>query len=222
MSGWVAGAVVVGAVATSVTANKASKRASKASEKSLEAGDRQIAFEQEKYEDWQEVYGPLQENLASYYENVSPDYYAATGLEAFEQQYQTAQTRIEENLAQRGIDPSSGIAMSLESQGELSAAETRAGIRKDAPRQAAEDKSRFLQIGLGQNPASSVSNAMSQQTQLLSQQAGVRQQQAGYAQQSAGQAIASAIPTVGRAIDAYNTPAVTPAVTPPPSIIGVT
>jgi len=193
----VAGAVVGGAVISSGvaahSANKASKRASKASVKSL-------AFEQEKYDDWQGVYGPLQDNLASYYENVSPDYYAATGLETFEQQYQTALTRMDENLAQRGIDPSSGIAASLESQAELNAAETRAGIRQDAPRQAAEDKTRFLQIGLGQNPGSSLSTALQNQASNL-------QQQAGYANQAAGQAISSGIQTIGRAIDQYNPPA---------------
>ena len=191
MSGWVAGAVVVSAGVSAYSANKASKRAKKSS-------DATIAFEQEKYDDWQEVYGPLQDNLANYYENVSPDYYAATGLEAFEQQYQTALTRMDENLAQRGIDPSSGLATSLESQAELDAAETRASIRRDAPLQAAEDKTRFLQIGLGQNPSSSLSSA-------LQQRANIQNQQAGQAQQAAGQAIAQAIPTVGRAIDAYNT-----------------
>lgn len=189
MSGWVAGAVVVGAGISAYSADKASKRAEK-------SADVAIGFEQEKYDDWQEVYGPLQDNLANYYENVSPDYYAATGLETFEQQYQTALTRMDENLAQRGIDPSSGIAASLESQGELNAAETRASIRKDAPRQAMEDKSRFLQIGLGQNPGSSFSSA-------LQNKANLQTQQAGYAQQAAGTAIASAIPTVGRAIDSY-------------------
>lgn len=193
MSGWVAGAVVVSAGVSAYSANKVSKRAEKSS-------DAAIGFEQEKYDDWQEVYGPLQDNLANYYENVSPEYYAATGLETFEQQYQTALTRMDENLAQRGIDPSSGIAASLESQAELNAAETRAGIRKDAPRQAAEDKSRFLQIGLGQNPGSSFSSA-------LQNRASLQTQQAGYAQQAAGEAIGAAIPAIGRAIDQYNPPA---------------
>lgn len=199
MSGWVAGAVAVGSIGSSYMA---SKSADKAGKRAAASSDAAIGFEQEKYDDWNEVYGPIQDNLASYYENVSPDYYAATGLETFEQQYQTAQTRINENLAQRGIDPSSGIAISLESQGALNAAETRAGIRKDAPRQAAEDKSRFLQIGLGQNPGSSLSSALQNQASNL-------QQQAGYANQAAGQAISKAIPQatqfIGKAIDTYPT-----------------
>ena len=187
----VAGATIIGGVMSSKSASKSSKAASQAS-------GAQLAFERERYDDWTAVYGPLQENLAEYYSNVTPDYYATIGLETFEQQYQAGLQRLDESFAQRGIDPSSGIAMSLEQQAELNAAEARAGIRRDAPRQATEDKSRFLQIGLGQNPASSVSGALSQQAQ-------VAQQQSTYANQAAGDAWAAAIPTVGRAIDAYTT-----------------
>lgn len=185
----VAGASVISGVASSKAASKQAKAASKAS-------DAQLAFEQERYDDWKEVYGPLQDNLSNYYSNVTPDYYATAGLETFEQQYQIGLQRLDENLAQRGIDPSSGIAVSMESQAELNAAETRAQIRRDAPRQAAEDKSRFLQIGLGQNPANSVGNALSQQNQIA-------QQQSMYANQAAGDAWAAAIPAVGTAISAY-------------------
>jgi hypothetical protein len=188
----IAGATVVSGVMSSKSASKQTKSANEASDKAL-------AFEQQRYDDWTSVYGPLQDNLANYYGNVSPEYYASTGLEIFEQQFQQGQQRLAESLAQRGIDPSSGIAASLESQAQLGAAETRASIRKDAPRQAAEDQSRFLQIGLGQNPASSFSGALQQQAQQ-------QQQQSAYANQAAGQAAAQIAPTIGRAIDAYNKP----------------
>ena len=187
----VAGASLVGGAMSSHSAGKAADKAAK-------ANDEAVAFERQRYADWQEVYGPMQDNLASYYENVSPDYYAAIGLETFEEQYQTGLQRMEETFAQRGIDTSSGIALSLASQGELNAAETRAQIRRDAPRQAIEDKTRFLQIGLGQNPASSLSNT-------LANQASNMQTTSNYAQQAAGEAVGSAISATGKAIDAYNT-----------------
>jgi len=194
--------LVAVAGATVVSGAMSSRSASKSADAASDASAAQLAFEQERYDDWQAVYGPIQDNLSNYYQNVTPEYYAAVGLETFEQQYQTSLQRMDENLAQRGIDPSSGIAASLESQAELNAAETRAGIRRDSTQQAAEDQSRFLQIGLGQNPASSVSGA-------LSQQASVAQQNSIAAQQAAGQAWSAAIPSVGRAIDAYNTQPVT-------------
>jgi type II secretory pathway pseudopilin PulG len=194
--------LVAVAGATVVSGAMSSRSASKQADAASDASAAQLAFEQERYDDWKAVYGPIQDNLSNYYSNVTPEYYAAVGLETFEQQYQTSLQRMDENFAQRGIDPSSGIAASLETQAELGAAETRAAIRRDAPRQAAEDKSRFLQIGLGQNPASSVSGALSQQAQ-------VAQQNSLAAQQAAGQAWSAAIPSVGRAIDAYNTRPVT-------------
>jgi len=194
--------LVAVAGATVVSSTMSSRAASEAASEQGDAAAAQLAFEQERYDDWQAVYGPIQDNLSAYYQNVTPEYYAAVGLETFEQQYQTRLQRMEENFAQRGIDPSSGLAASMEAQAELAAAETRAGIRRDAPRQAVEDKSRFLQIGLGQNPASSVSGALSQQTQMA-------QQQSIAAKEAAGHAWAAAIPAVGQAVTAWNTPAPT-------------
>lgn len=194
--------LVAVAGATVVSGAMSSRSASKAAAEQGDAAAAQLAFEQERYDDWQAVYGPIQENLSTYYQNVTPEYYAAMGLETFEQQYQTSMKRLDESFAQRGIDPSSGVAASIEAQAEIDAAETRAGIRRDAPRQAAEDQSRFLQIGLGQNPASSVSSALAYQSQVAAQQSQA-------AQAAAGQAWSQAIPAVGRAIDAYNTQPVT-------------
>ena len=186
----VAGATTVAAGMSYAGSRSASKDASAASAA-------QIAFDQEKYDDWNETYGPLQDNLADYYSNVTPDYYASVGLEEFETQYQTSLDRIDENLIQRGIDPSSGIGASIEAQAELSAAETRAGIRRDAPRQAAEDKSRFLQIGLGQNPGSSISSTLAQRSEQAADAAAA-------ASTATSTAITAAIPAIGTAISAYN------------------
>lgn len=198
----VIGSAIIGGVVSSNSADKATKSAER---QSADA----IAFEQQKYDDWNATYGPLQDNLAEYYNNITPEYYETIGLEAFQQEQEAAMARIDESLVQRGIDPSSGIAASLEAQTELDAAEGRAEIRRDAPRQAAEDKSRFLQIGLGQNPGQSMSQA-------LSNQASASQQRATMQQQAAGQAVGSAINTVGTAlVDYANTPPA--AVKPPPA-----
>ncbi len=185
----VAGATVVGAGMSRNAAKSASRDAKQASQAEL-------AFSQEQYDDWKEVYGPLQDNLSEYYTNLTPEFYEAVGLENLEQQLQVSNQRLDEMFAQRGIDPSSGIAASIEAQGELDAAEARAEVRRDAPRLAAEDKSRFLQIGLGQNPAQSVQNTLSRQTSNL-------QQQANFAGQAAGQATGAAIQTIGTGLSDY-------------------
>lgn len=191
------GMVAVGA-GTLGAGYMASRSSSKDRKAASEASAESLAFEQERYDDWRATYGPLEDNLADYYNKVSPSYYAAIGLENFEQQMSTSMERLRENFAQRGINPSSGIVASLESQAELSSAEKRASIRRDAPRQAVEDQSRFLQIGMGQNPASSVSNA-------FANQATAAHNKAQASSSAAGTAWAAAIPAVGRGIDAYNT-----------------
>lgn len=194
--------LVAVAGATVASGYMSSRAASKASDALSDAESAQLAFEQERYDDWKETYGSIEDNLSSYYQNVSPDYYASVGLEEFEKQYQTSLKRLDELYLQRGIDSSSGIATSIAAQAELNAAETRAGIRRDSERMATEDKSRFLQIGLGQNPSNSISNTLAQQTQA-------RAQSSQYAQTAAGQAWSQAIPAVGKAIDAYNNRTVT-------------
>lgn len=193
------GSAIIGGVVASNNADKADKTAKKLSSD-------QMAFEQQKVDDWNEVYGPIQDNLGDYYNNLTPEYYETIGLENFAQEQQTAMTRLSESLAQRGIDPSSGIQASLTAQSELEGAEGRAGIRRDAPRQAAEDKSRFLQIGLGKSPGSSMSQTLAQQSQSA-------QQRATQSEQAAGQAIGSAISTAGTALVDYVS-------TPPPATPG--
>jgi len=112
----VIGSAVVGGVVASNSADKASRTAKQLSSD-------QLAFEQQRLDEWNEVYGPVQDNLADYYNNLTPEYYETLGLENLEQERQTAMTRLDENLAQRGIDPSSGISASLHAQSELEGAE---------------------------------------------------------------------------------------------------
>lgn len=194
----IAGAGFVNAYTSAQSAKSSSRTAA-------QSANNQLEFDKARLEDWNSVYGPIQDNLSNYYSSVTPEYYASVGIENFEKSRQQANDRMTEYLAQRGIQDS-GLAASLKNQSEINAAETKATIRRDAPRLAAEDQSRFLQIGLGQNPASSVSDTLAQQTTYS-------QQNANLAANAAGQAIAATGPLIGKAIDAYNnrTPTTPPA-----------
>ena len=196
------GVSALGSAASVSGAKQDSKRAARSANSAL-------AFEQQQYDDWKEVYGPMEENLANYYSQVTPEYYAAQGLEAFNEQVQTSQTRMQENFAQRGIDPMSGIAVSMEAQNELANAEQRATIRRDAPRQAIEDQAKFLQIGMGNNPTGGLSDS-------LNAKSANDQRQSAAAQQAAGQALIATGKTIGRAIDSYNPTPETPYTAPAP------
>ncbi len=186
----VATAVVVGSVATGYMGSKSADKATKAQ---ADASEAQIEFEREQYDDWKELYGPIEQNLATYYQGVTPETYAAVGLEDYNEQYQKSVERMNETFAQRGILPSSGIAASTAAQGELAASEARANIRVSAEQQAINDKTNFLQIGMGQNPSNSMSQALGQQAALATQQSNLANQAAGQAWSSAASAIPSAI-----------------------------
>ena len=183
-------AVAVGsAVISSSAASRDSKRAAAADKAAL-------AFEQEKYDDWMNVYGDIQSNLGKYYNSLTPEYYEAVGLEAFKKERQTAMKRLDEQFAQAGISPRSGVALSIKSQNEMASARNRADIRRSAPSMAAEEKRQFLQVGLGQNPGAGVGTQ-------LSNQAIAANQRAAQSSQAAGQAMSSAVSTVGTALGDY-------------------
>lgn len=181
-------AAIGGALISSSASSKASKRAA-----SSEAAA--LGFEQQKYDDWQQVFGPLQDNLAKYYNSVSPDYYASAGLEAFQKERTQQLDTMTEQLAQRGLQ-GSGLEASLKRSTAIDTAEKRAAIRVEAPKQAAEDKTRFLQIGLGQNPGASYSAALGN----IANNANTNAQQA---QLASGQATAAAVNTAGTALSDY-------------------
>ncbi len=79
----VATAAVVGSVAVSgYSAYKSSKAAGKAADAQADASAAQLDFAREQYDDWKELYGPIEKNLATYYQGVTPETYAAVGLES--------------------------------------------------------------------------------------------------------------------------------------------
>lgn len=184
-----AAVVAAGSIAGSVMSSRAS---SKASQRAADAQNAQLSFDMERYDDWQNIFGGVQENLSNYYNSISPDYYVAAGLEAFEKEREAQMGKLSETLAQRGLS-NSGLYATVATEDAIASAEARANIRREAPRQAREDQSRFLQIGMGQNPGSSVSST-------LGGIAANAQTQANQASQAAGQAMGSAISSTGKAI----------------------
>ena len=182
-------ASVGGALLSRNAASKDAKRAANADKAAL-------AFEQKKYDDWMNVYGDLQSNLGKYYNSLSPEYYEAVGLEAFEKERQTAMTKLNEHFAQAGISPRSGVALSIKGQQDMEAARSRADIRRSAPSMAAEEKRQFLQVGLGQNPGAGLGAQLSNQAIAASNRAAA-------SSVAAGQAVSSALSTVGTALGDY-------------------
>ena len=189
MAGWVSGAIVAGSVVSSTMSSRASSKATAAAS---EASAEQLAFAKQQYQDWQDTYGNIQSNLSEYYNNLTPEYYATQGLQAFQTEHQAAMRQVEQNLAQRGLSDSA-LAAGIESQAELDAAESKAAIRAGAEQQVLNAQSNFLSIGMGGGSA-----ATGAINQALSQRASSAQQYATSAQQAAAASWGSTVQTIGQ------------------------
>ena len=190
-----AAAAIVPAVVGVAGAAMSASASRSASKKAAASAANQLEFEKARYDDWQNVFGPVQENLSNYYQSITPDYYEAAGLEAFQKERDAQMQQLQENLAQRGL-ATSGVTAALERSNAIDTAQTRANIRREAPAKAAEEQSRFLQIGMGLNPSASYSSALSQTAQA-------QQANANLQAQAAGSAISNAVGTVGSALSDY-------------------
>lgn len=189
---WVAvaigGSAVIGGVVSS-------KNAGDATDAAKEAEAAQLDFAKQQYADWKAIYGPMEQNLANYYNNLTPEHYEAIGLEAVSAEYDTLQQNMQRTLAQRGITDS-GVGLALEQEAGIAEAEARADVRRSSDAAVAQEKMGFLGMGMGANPAQSISQTLSQHS------AGARDR-ANAASAAAGQAWGSAISTVGTGLSDY-------------------
>ena len=191
MSVAIAGVVVagIGVAANIYSSSKATSAAKKAGKRADAADDRRMDFEEKRYDEWQDTYGPLEDRLADYYETLTPTLRITQGLEAFEKEKGIALSNFREAMAERNVDRS-GVAMQVEKDTAIQSAEVRAKIRADAPMEVAREQSRFLQIGLGQNPDQGIREGL---TTEQTRSSGLESQTA----RNAGQARGAMIDSLG-------------------------
>ena len=188
------GASVLGGVASASSASKASKSANAATEASSEAAAAQLAFTKEQYEDWKATFGDIQDNLSAYYKNLTPETIQAQGAQALKQEYAATSQQLTQSLAQRGIS-GSGLEAQVMTDLATKQAQDQANLRVQAPIMAAQEKMKFLSLGLGQGQLATqgVTGAYSNQASLASQQASMYNQQAAQASQGIGASLSSGI-----------------------------
>lgn len=152
-------ASAIGLAGAAYSAHEAGKSADKARDASAAASAAELAFAKQQYADWRGTYGALEKNISQYYNSVSPEYYEAQGLQAFQDEQQAARDSMEVMFAQRGLS-GSGLAERAFIDQDISGAETRAGIRMNAPRAAMQEKQSFLSLGMGNDPSGDVQNVL--------------------------------------------------------------
>lgn len=145
-----------------------------------------LAFSKQQYEDWKAIYGPLESNLAEFYNNLTPDYIEAQGLQAQQLAYQATQEKLTEFFAVNEID--SGVSADLFTKTALQNERDKAVIRADAPFKTAQLKQGFLALGLASKGGvqTGVTNALNTSANRFASDA-----QAGFA--AAGTSFGAAI-----------------------------
>lgn len=188
------GAAAIGGVSSASSASKASSAANNATAAASQASAEQIAFAREQYDDWKATFGDVQDNLSAYYKSLTPDTIQAQGSQAIKQQYTAASQQLTQSLAQRGIS-GSGLEAQVMTDLATKQAQDQATLRVQAPMMAAQEKMKFLSLGLGQGQLATqgISGALQSQAGLATQQAGMYNQQAAQASQGIGASLSGGI-----------------------------
>ena len=194
MTGAIIGSAVLGAASSASASSKASKSADAATAASSEAAANQLAFTKEQYEDWKATFGDVQDNLSAFYKSLTPDSFAASGIQSLNTQYAAASKKIDQALAQRGI---AGSGLQAQAQTDLmnQQAQASAQIKAEAPLKVAQEQMKFLSLGLGQGTAAaaSVGSAYGTQVNLGANQAAGYNAQAAQASAGIGSSLSSGI-----------------------------
>ena len=130
-------------------AERREEAANKAADRSYALTDKQLEFQKKQYEEWKSIYGDLQENLNDYYSNMTTDKYITQSNQQVEQQFSLQQKRLQQTLAQRGID-NSGIEAAAQLAMSTKLAEDKANVRMTADDYVNKQKMQFVGLGLGQ------------------------------------------------------------------------
>ena len=209
----IAGAAVVGAGASYMSAKSASKSssaataaASEAAQMQNEASLAQLEFQKQQYSDWENIFGPIQENLSSYYKSMKPETLSAIGIQNIEKSYNQSKKALDTGLAQRGLTGSGQQAAAL-TQLETSKMLAKAEVRTNAPQQVAQQQLGFLSAGLGlqSNLQQGISGAYTNQMNALGNQASNSLAQASNYGQQAAAGYAGIGSSIGSGISTYMT-----------------
>jgi hypothetical protein len=119
--------------------------------------------------DFEAIYGGIEDNLGTFFSQMTPEVFIATGLENLQQEFQDTKTRINEQFAQRFQGQETGLQLSLDTMLEAARATERANIRTEAPFKVAEAQSKFLALGLPQKASSQahILNSINARTNAL-------------------------------------------------------
>lgn len=184
-----------------IDGNKSADRANSLSDRSLRIQEEQLEMAKEDRTRWNSIYGPIEDNMGEFFANLTPDYFASQGLEAYQKDFQQQTTELQEYFAANEID--SGTEADLMTKTQLQGARDKAKIRADAPFQVQEMKQKFLSLGVTQKSGvnASVANATNSLTSNLNQQSSIAANSANVGFDAASQGLSVLATEVDRRLN---------------------
>lgn len=207
----VAAAVVTSAVVGSKSADKAQDRADARQASSDALAEDRLAFDREQFDEqnrrynrdynrFMRIYGDVEDNLGKFYDQLTPEFLEAAGLQENKQEFARAREQIKTSISQRNLDGSGLVASEL-SKTHIAEAEANAEVRRDAPLKVAEMKQGFVNRAPASPAAPSgdrLSASMGHVQQLAQQGADRQQATADSMYNSAGQMLSAGLMYAGQ------------------------
>lgn len=181
--------LALGVASTIYSMNKADEAADRSnalSGRSLELQEEALDFTKQQYNDWKAIYGPIEKNLSSFYQNLTPEFVEAQGLQAQQKAFQQQEQQLTEFFAANDI--SVGEQAEILSRVGMENIRQKAEIRANAPIKSAEAKQSFLSLGINQKASTTgaVTNQLSNLSTTLANQASSYDRAAAAGYQAAG------------------------------------
>lgn len=124
-------------------------------------------FAERQYKDWEQIFGNPMKNMSTYLGSLTPERYAAVGLENYELEYSAAIERLDADFAQRGLS-NSGLAMQARTDLESQRISDRVGIRRSAEDEVMQRRMQFLSMS-NNNAPQNMQNELSGEAQRANQ-----------------------------------------------------
>lgn len=145
--------------------------------KKVKSDNSALDFEKQQLEDWKAIYGDVQDNLSAYYSNLTPEYYANRGLEAFNKERNNELADLNTYFSQANVN-ADAQAETLRNEN-INAAQSRAQIRRYAPDAVSQLQQNFLTVGMGNDPSANYANALANQDAVNNQASAAKAQATG-------------------------------------------
>lgn len=195
---------LISSIGNSKSADKYTSLQQQALDKANALSQEQIDMYKQQLSEWESVFGNVQQTVSNYYNSLTPEKRIQQGFQNLESQYNQASTRVNQQLAQRGL-ATSGASAQANTALLQSLASQKADVATNAESQVAQEQAGYLQLGLNQKSSllSGLAQAQSNAINLNTGVANTYGNLAGQSSQATYQSLAGIGSALGAGLNTY-------------------